>query len=134
MLDVLVASRPPHHAGLPELLTSSLLHAGLLSLALVTTHTAVQVAREAVSDTSLIFLPRLAPPAVDRPPAGGPRGGGADGRQGALIITTNPPPRGFQVVAAVLEVPTEIPPIDPSLRALDARDFTGRGVEGGVGW
>ncbi|MDX2121549.1 MAG: energy transducer TonB, partial [Gemmatimonadota bacterium] len=24
--------------------------------------------------------------------------------------------------------------IDPSLRALDARDFTGRGVEGGVGW
>lgn len=134
MLDVLVASKPLHHAGVAELLTSSLLHAGLLSLALVTTHTAVQVAREIVSDTSLIFLPRLAPPAVDRPHAGGPRGGGGGGQEGALILTTNPPPRGFQVVAAVLQVPTEIPPIDPGLRALDARDFTGRGVEGGVGW
>ncbi len=82
MLDVLVASKPPHHAGVAELLTSSLLHAGLLSLALVTTHTAVQVAREIVSDTSLIYLPRLAPPTVDRQPAGGRRGGGGGGAGG----------------------------------------------------
>lgn len=133
MLDVLVASKPPHHAGPGELLTSSLLHVGLLSLAVASTHTAVQVAREIVSDTSLIYLPRLAPPAVERPPAGGPHGGGG-GSEGALIITTNPPPRGFQVVAAVFQVPTDLPPIDPNDRALDARDFTGRGTEGGVGW
>ena len=42
--------------------------------------------------------------------------------------------RGFQVIDAIGAIPTDIPPVDPNMRAIDARDFTGRGVEGGVGW
>ena len=131
MMEVLVASNPRRQAGLAELLTSTFLHVGLLALAVLTTHTAVQTVREIVSDTTLIFLPRLAPPEVEKAPpkpAGGPEGGSA------MIISINPPPRGFQVIDALSEVPTEIPPVDLSMKTLDARDFTGRGVEGGVGW
>ncbi|MBK7784486.1 MAG: energy transducer TonB [Gemmatimonadetes bacterium] len=134
MLDVLVASNPRRQAGFAELATSTTLHTGLLFLVILTTHTAVQTVREIVADTTLVFLPRLAAPQVDRSPhpGGGGRGGG--GSEGALIITTNPPARGFQVIDAIGAIPTDIPPVDPNMRAIDARDFTGRGVEGGVGW
>ncbi len=133
MLDVLVASNPRRQAGIAELATSTTLHTGLLFLVILATHTTVQTVRAIVADTTLVFLPRLAAPAVDRTPhpVGGGGGGGAEG---ALIITTNPPARGFQVIDAVGAVPTDIPPVDPNMRAIDARDFTGRGVEGGVGW
>lgn len=132
MMEVLVASNPRRQAGAAELLSSALFHVGLLALAVLTTHTAVQTVREIVADTTLVFLPRLASPEVDKPPPPAPRDAGGDGS--GLIITTNPPPRGFQVVDAISAVPTEIPPVDLNMKALDARDFTGRGVEGGVGW
>jgi TonB family protein len=45
---------------------------------------------------------------------------------------TEPPPKGFQTVAALSDIPDVIPPVDLTQRALDPRDFTGRGVEGGL--
>lgn len=133
MLDLLVASNPRRHATWAEFSTSATMHVGLFFLVVLATHTTVEAVRPIVADTTLVFLPRLAAPAVDRPApvhAGG--GGGGDG--GALIISANPPPRGFQVINAIASIPTEIPPVDLSMKSLDPRDFTGRGVEGGVGW
>ena len=43
-----------------------------------------------------------------------------------------PPPKGFQTVATLQDIPKVIPPVDLTQRPLDPRDFTGRGVEGGV--
>jgi protein TonB len=43
-----------------------------------------------------------------------------------------PPPKGFQTIAAPVEIPKVIPPVNLSERPFDPRDFTGRGVEGGV--
>jgi protein TonB len=85
-------------------------------------------------DTTLVFLPRLSAPAVDRPPPPIGRGSGPGGPSTGVVLAANPPPRGFQVVGAVTAVPTDIGPPDPNQRAIDPRDFTGRGVEGGVGW
>jgi TonB family protein len=51
-----------------------------------------------------------------------------------VVLSANPPPRGFQTVGLVSAVPTDLPPVDLGQRILDPRDFTGRGVEGGTGW
>ena len=48
-----------------------------------------------------------------------------------IIRSLNPPPRGFQVLMAPIEIPTEIPAIDLEER-FDPRDYSGVGVEGGV--
>jgi TonB family protein len=51
----------------------------------------------------------------------------------AAVVIAEPPPKGFQTVAAPTDIPTVIPPVDLTQRPLDPRDFTGRGVEGGIG-
>jgi TonB family protein len=136
MLEVLVASRPRGQAKPAAVLAASLLHASALALCLITTGVTVKAVSRAVDDTTLIFLPRLGPPAVSQPPhhAGRPGGGGGGGEGLSVVLSANPPPRGFQVVDVVSTVPTDLPPIDAGQRILDPRDFTGRGVEGGVGW
>lgn len=48
-----------------------------------------------------------------------------------LVTTLAPPPMGFQVLEAPLDIPTGISPIDLDQR-FDPRDYSGRGVEGGV--
>jgi protein TonB len=48
-----------------------------------------------------------------------------------VITSLNPPPKGFQVLMAPVDIPKEIPPIDLSQR-FDPRDYSGVGVEGGV--
>ncbi len=48
-----------------------------------------------------------------------------------VITSLNPPPKGFQVLMAPVDIPTEIPPVDLNER-FDPRDYTGVGVEGGV--
>jgi TonB family protein len=113
------------------------LHGLFLALCVYGTRTAVATVKEIVADTTLFYLPRLGPAATERLPVraaerGGGGGGGGNGP--GLVLTANPPPRGFQVVEAVGDIPTEIPPIDPGARILDPRDYSGRGAEGGVGW
>lgn len=136
MMEGLVASFPRRQARYETLLTSLVLHAGFLVLCVLATRTVVKTVERAVADTTLFFLPRLDAPQVDRAPARASRpGGGGGGGDGlGIVLSANPPPRGFQVIEAVGEIPTGIPSIDPNARAIDPRDFTGRGAEGGVGW
>ena len=137
MLEGLVASRPGHQAAPATYLVSTVLHGLFLALCVYGTRTAVHTVKEIVADTTLFYLPRLGPAATERLPVRAPErggGGGGGGNGPGLVLTANPPPRGFQVVEAVGDIPTEIPPIDPSARILDPRDFSGRGAEGGVGW
>ncbi len=47
------------------------------------------------------------------------------------IVSANPPPQGFQTVMPPTEIPTEIPPVNLNER-FDPKDFTGKGVEGGI--
>ncbi len=48
------------------------------------------------------------------------------------VVAANPPPQGFQVVTPPADIPTEIPPVNLNEK-FDPRDFTGKGVEGGIG-
>ena len=62
MLDVLVDSRPPYVVK-PEWLSSSLvMHALFLGIVFSATRAVVEAPRVLVADTTLLFLPRLAPP------------------------------------------------------------------------
>ncbi len=47
-------------------------------------------------------------------------------------IAVMPPPKGFQVLRAPLEIPIEIPKIDLSRRVTNEEDFSGKGVAGGT--
>ncbi len=137
MLDVLLCSRPRRIVR-PGWLGGSLVSHGLfLLLAIAATRAEVQRPKVVVADTTLLFLPRLTPPPVL--PAGNrhravglPSGRG--GNEGRLVLTVNPPPRGFQTVVAPTDVPSGIPAVDLNQRPFDPADFTGRGVEGGVGY
>ncbi len=121
MFDNLMASHP-HRGGakksLPSAVTSLSIHAGIVWLAVVATIKTAEVIEEAAADTTMIFLTQEAETENKPPPV-------------QEILAIQPPPKGFQVLQAPIEIPTEIPPIDLSER-FDPRDFSGTGVEGGV--
>src|SRR5829696_2391764 len=49
------------------------------------------------------------------------------------VVVKAPPPKGFQVLRAPVEIPIKIPDIDLSKKVTDESDFTGKGVKGGSG-
>ncbi len=119
MFDHLMASAPPRREkSLPSALTSISIHAGVIWLAVTVTIKTAEVIEEAQADTTMIFLTQEAEVEAEPPPV-------------QEILTIQPPPKGFQVLQAPIEIPTEIPPIDLSER-FDPRDFSGSGVQGGV--
>jgi protein TonB len=48
------------------------------------------------------------------------------------VAVAPPPPKGFQVLAAPVEIPDVIPDVDLSKKVVDEADFSGKGVQGGV--
>lgn len=48
------------------------------------------------------------------------------------VVMKAPPPKGFQVLRAPVEIPIKIPDIDLSKKVTDEADFSGKGVKGGV--
>jgi len=118
VFEVLVESKPKKQRTVGQLLTSLVVHVLLITGAVMATKGAAEVVRERLQDTTLVFLepPKAAPPETPPPDA---------------IVSANPPPKGFQTVVAVQDIPTEIPPVNLNDR-FDPKDFTGSGVQGGV--
>jgi TonB family protein len=96
------------------------LHGVLIFVAVQATKGAAEQMTKIFEDTTLVFLepPKPEAPKPDQPPPD-------------AIVSANPPPKGFQTVVAVQDIPTEIPPINLNER-FDPKDFTGTGVQGGV--
>ena len=126
MFEVLVASGA-HPDVRPRWVTTSLVtHALLITLFVMATKAAIEAPPVDLSETAmLLYVPKPPPP---EPPEAKPE------PQPAPVVVAEPPPKGFQTVAAPTDIPTVIPEIDLSQRPLDPRDFTGRGVEGGVSY
>ena len=124
MFDVLPASGTHLDLKVRWLTTSALSHAVVLALAIGATRSAIDAARIAPPDDEvLLFVPRAPEPPPPPEPAVKPA---------TVVNLADPPPQGFQTVPPVTEIPTVIPPVDLNQRAFDPRDFTGRGIEGGV--
>ena len=119
MFEVLVESKPKKQRTAGQFVVSLILHTLLITGAVVATKGAAEVVKERLQDTTLVFLePPKAPPPPETPPPD-------------AIVSANPPPKGFQTVVAVQDIPTEIPPVNLNER-FDPKDFTGTGVQGGV--
>jgi periplasmic protein TonB len=124
MFDVLVFSGASLQLKPRWISTSVVMHALAALGAVMVTRAALESSAAARPDIPvMLFVPKTPPPppaAVEpEPPA-------------PAVIVTEPPPKGFQTVAALQDIPDLIPPVDLTQRALDPRDFTGRGVEGGL--
>lgn len=125
MFDVLIASGPHHQVRASWVTTSTITHALLIALAVSVTRSALENPPRITADPAiLLFVPKAPPPPLEpevkREPVV------------AATVVAEPPPKGFQTVVAPRDIPDVIPPIDLTQRPLDPRDFTGRGVEGGV--
>jgi hypothetical protein len=124
MMHVLVGSAPPHLLHPGRLLFSVVLHALTIAAAVEASRASIAAPRTVIPDTMLLVLPRAAPPEV-RPAAPPPA-------PPVVVPVAEPPPQGFQTVVAPEDIPTALPPIDLNERPFDPRDYSGRGVEGGV--
>ena len=124
MFDVLVFSGAPLELKPRWISTSVVMHALAALGVVMVTRAALESPSAARPEVAvMLFVPKAPPPppvkVEPEPPA-------------PAVIVTEPPPKGFQTVAALQDIPDLIPPVDLTQRALDPRDFTGQGVEGGL--
>jgi len=121
MFENLIESKQKSFKSWWQSAASFAFHGLLIFVAVKATTGAAEELREILQDTTMVFLkpPEPPPPPENVPPPPD------------AIVTANPPPMGFQTVVPPDQIPKEIPPVNLNER-FDARDFTGRGVEGGI--
>ena len=118
MFENLIESGRRPKASVGQQVVSFAIHAGILFGAIKATQGAAEVIKDIAVDTTMVFLkPPEAPPPPPPPEQ--------------VVVSANPPPQGFQVVTPPENIPTEIPPVNLNER-FDPKDFTGKGVEGGI--
>lgn len=119
MFENLIESGRKKKTSLSQQVLSVAVHVGIIFGAITVTQGAAEVIDQITVDTTMIFLrPPEAPPPPEPPPEN-------------VVVSANPPPQGFQVVTPPDNIPTEIPPVNLNER-FDPKDFTGKGVEGGI--
>lgn len=118
MFENLIESKRQKKSTLWQQFVSMVMHVALIFGAVKATQGAAEAIKEIAVDTTMVFL-RPPPEAPPPPPQD-------------VIVSANPPPQGFQVIAPPDNIPTEIPPVNLNER-FDPKDFTGKGVEGGIG-
>lgn len=121
MFDTLIESKHKGKKSVGETFLSLAIHGLLILLAVKLTAGAVEKAKDLNADTNMVFLkpPPPPPPPPEQPPPD-------------VVVSANPPPQGFQTVLPPDQIPTEIPPVDLNQKPFDPRDFSGKGVEGGI--
>lgn len=90
-------------------------HSILVLLAVIATLTAGQAATDEIPDTMMVFLNQEEKKPEEQPP-----------------VLDIPQLKGFQTVVAPTDIPTNIPPINLQ-EHFDPKDYSGTGVEGGIG-
>lgn len=121
MFENLIESQPKRQRSIGQSITSAVVHVLLGYGAIRATSGAAEQLKEILQDTTMVFLKPPEPPPPPPPTAPPPD----------AIVTANPPPLGFQTVMPPTEIPKDIPPVNLNER-FDAKDFTGKGVEGGL--
>ena len=122
MFENLIESQDKSKKSIGQTVLSFLVHAVVIVAAVKVTAAGAEAVKNVVTDTTMVFLkpPPPPPPPPDQPPPD-------------VIVAQNPPPKGFQTVVAPTDIPKDIPPVDLEQKPFDPRDFTGKGVEGGLG-
>jgi protein TonB len=118
VFENLLESKAKKQRTVGQTILSLVLHGLLIFAAVKATQGVAETVKNRPVDTTMVFL-KPPPPAPPPPPP-------------PEMVITNPPPKGFQTVVAPTDIPKDIPPIDLKQKAFDPKDFTGKGVEGGV--
>ena len=119
-------ARARHHRNLGGSTASVLLHAVLIGLAVTATApTAREIAKAADETLRFTELQKEEPP----PPPPEPEPERVYAPPG--LPAAPPMPKGFQVLAAPVDIPDVIPKIDLSRAVTREEDFSGRGIAGG---
>ena len=125
MFSTLVESKPKKEKLLGGGALSFIVHAALITAAVIAKREVGKAALEKPKEEKVDFVevkkneppppePEKAPPPPD-------------------VTVAPPPPKGFQVLAAPVNIPDVIPDVDLTKKVTDENDFTGKGVAGGVG-
>jgi protein TonB len=118
MFEQLIESQPRSFKSFKNSVVSLVAHVVLGYLAIKATTGAAEQLKAIMADTTMVFLKPADPPPPPPPPPD-------------AVVPVTPPPLGFQTVAPPTEMPKDIPPINLTEK-FDAKDFSGKGVEGGI--
>lgn len=119
MFENLLESKAKRQRSIGQTIASLVVHGAIIFGAVKATQGVAESIKDKPVDTTMVFLkPPEAPPPPPPP---------------EQVVVANPPPKGFQTVVAPTDIPKDIPPIDLKQKAFDPKDFTGKGIEGGVG-
>lgn len=121
MFDNLIESKPKKQRTFGQTLVSLVVHGVLIFAAIKATQGVAEEMADRPIDTTMVFLKPPEPVKQPEPPP-----------PEEVIVSANPPPKGFQTVIAPTDIPKDIPPIDLNQKPFDPKDFTGKGIEGGV--
>jgi periplasmic protein TonB len=121
VFENLIESKQKGQRSVGQIALSVLVHGAIIFGAVKATQGVAESINNRPIDTTMVFLkpPEPPPPPPDQPPPD-------------VIVSQNPPPKGFQTVVAPTDIPKDIPPIDLNEKPFDPKDFTGKGVEGGI--
>jgi len=121
VFENLIESKAKGTRTIGQTVMSVLVHGLVIFGAVKATQGVAETIKNRPVDTTMVFLkpPPPPPPPPDQPPPD-------------VIVSANPPPKGFQTVVAPTDIPKDIPPIDLNEKPFDPKDFTGKGVEGGI--
>ena len=121
MFENLIESKQKGQRTIGQTVLSVLVHGVIIFGAVKATQGVAESIKNRPIDTTMVFLkpPEPPPPPPDQPPPD-------------VIVSQNPPPKGFQTVVAPTDIPKDIPPVDLNEKPFDPKDFTGKGVEGGI--
>lgn len=120
MFENLIESKSKSQKTFGQTVLSFAIHGLIIFGAVKATQGVAETIKEKPVDTTMVFLRPPEPPPPPPPPPEN------------VVVAQNPPPKGFQTVVAPTDIPKDIPPIDLKEKAFDPKDFTGKGVEGGI--
>lgn len=121
MFENLIESKPKREQSTGQLILSVFFHVLIIFGAVKATQGAAETVKKLLADSTAVFIKPPdppPPPPPDEPPPD-------------QVVARNPPPQGFQTLVPPKEIPTEIPPVDLNQK-FNAKDFSGKGVEGGI--
>jgi protein TonB len=123
MFNQLIESRPHKQKMAGGTVFSLVFHGALITAAVVATARA-GIADDKTKQEKIQFVEmKKEPPKPKEPPPPPPP---------PKEIMKAPPPKGFQVLRAPVEIPIKIPDIDLNQKVTNEADFSGKGVKGGV--
>ncbi len=120
MFENLIESKPVKQRTVGQTIASMVIHVALAVVAIKATQGAAEAVQE-LNERPMEFVVNTPPPPPPPPQEIPPD----------AVVSANPPPQGFQTIVPPRDLPTEIPPVNLNEK-FDARDFSGRGVAGGV--